>query len=495
MDQGTVDFLINYEGELRGMTRPDKGIINSLTMLAADNQENYRISFGIVQTIEQCIRGAPSHLKLVPIYLMDSIVKNVGGTYTRMFMQNLSDVFSEAFAVVDNKLRESFIKLLDTWRTQNVFPSEKNEEIRARLTRVLTSVPPPSMAGVHQQQVMGQAGGSAAPRGMNVLGNLHHPQQQAYGGAPVQEQRLDWQQQMQQQLGGSLVPPPQQQYPSQYGDHSSAQQQAWNTGQPHRLPSAHSASHPIGAELALQGAGGPSPFSQLLESVQQHIRSKSPDLGRAEGEQLKEDTKMPPPARAPSPLAPRVLKATELETRDVGDVIKSMYQDHPFQCKSDGRRFKSKEELEKHLDRLFSINKARKDCTGVKERHWFSTAQEWCLRAEGNDASGSNDRGRGSGVTVDVDAKSRAEVIESVVHADDFEHGVRCAACNEPLKRVYDSEEDIWVFRGCVRVGAGGQQDPAGRTLVHVGCFQPGSSLSPLSTPASTIGWGTSASS
>lgn len=40
----------------------------------------------------------------------------------RIQVQNLTEVFSGAFSIVDNKMRESFIKLLDTWRTQSVFP-------------------------------------------------------------------------------------------------------------------------------------------------------------------------------------------------------------------------------------------------------------------------------------------------------------------------------------------------------------------------------------
>ena len=64
---------------------------------------------------------------------MDSIVKNVGGAYSSLFMTNLTPTFCDAFGVVDNKTRQSFIKLLDTWQTQSVFSQQKNDEIRLRL--------------------------------------------------------------------------------------------------------------------------------------------------------------------------------------------------------------------------------------------------------------------------------------------------------------------------------------------------------------------------
>ena len=82
---------------------------------------------------------APPQLKLIPLYLMDSIVKNVGGAYSSLFMTNLTPTFYDAFSVADNKTRQSMIKLLDTWQTQNVFSQQKNNEIRLRLAAILTA--------------------------------------------------------------------------------------------------------------------------------------------------------------------------------------------------------------------------------------------------------------------------------------------------------------------------------------------------------------------
>ena len=182
----TEEFLRQYEADLRAMTRADKGLINSLTMLAADHVSNADFRMGIVRTIEkvvttvcstifsqhsfffrslQCtinlclrrhlvsycqdclvildrtahkIQALPQH-KLIPLYLMDSIVKNVGGAYSSLFMTNLTPTFCDAFGVVDNKTRQSFIKLLDTWQTQSVFSQQKNDEIRLRLAALLSA--------------------------------------------------------------------------------------------------------------------------------------------------------------------------------------------------------------------------------------------------------------------------------------------------------------------------------------------------------------------
>eukprot|EP00960_Hanusia_phi_P067551 766653-Hanusia_phi.AAC.13 len=156
MDPAAIEFLQSYESELVGMQRPDKGVINVLTMLASDNIDAPPVANGIVACIEKCIRMFPPNKKLIPLYLMDSIIKNVGTVYTHLFMQNLTEIFCNSFAAVDNQTRASYIKLLDTWKVsdsssssssslsliqshqaQSVFPPAKNEEIRTRLAAML----------------------------------------------------------------------------------------------------------------------------------------------------------------------------------------------------------------------------------------------------------------------------------------------------------------------------------------------------------------------
>jgi len=131
------DLLYRYEIEVFSMQRPDKGIINALTMMAADNIENVPVANGIVRTIERCIQQMQPSRKIIPLYVMDSIIKNVGGIYTRMIMQNLAVIFSSAFLEVDNTMRASFIKLLDTWQTQAVFSRDVIDDIRVRLANIL----------------------------------------------------------------------------------------------------------------------------------------------------------------------------------------------------------------------------------------------------------------------------------------------------------------------------------------------------------------------
>jgi len=58
----TDEFLRQYETDLRAMTRADKGLINSLTMLAADHVSNGDIRMGIVRTIEKVVTTVSSFI-------------------------------------------------------------------------------------------------------------------------------------------------------------------------------------------------------------------------------------------------------------------------------------------------------------------------------------------------------------------------------------------------------------------------------------------------
>lgn len=69
--------------------------------------------------------------KLPLLYLLDSIVKNIGGVYLQLFSRNLVTTFRSAYEnVVDEATRSAMLRLLDTW--DPLFP-QKTKIIRDRL--------------------------------------------------------------------------------------------------------------------------------------------------------------------------------------------------------------------------------------------------------------------------------------------------------------------------------------------------------------------------
>ncbi|XP_048389435.2 pre-mRNA cleavage complex 2 protein Pcf11 isoform X4 [Stegostoma tigrinum] len=111
-DTAKADACKEYQSSLEDLTFNSKPHINNLTILA---EENLKYSPEIVKLIEAQITKAPASEKLPVMYLMDSIVKNVGGSYISLFAQNLSLIFSSVFEKVDESTRKSLFKLRSTW--------------------------------------------------------------------------------------------------------------------------------------------------------------------------------------------------------------------------------------------------------------------------------------------------------------------------------------------------------------------------------------------
>jgi pre-mRNA cleavage complex 2 protein Pcf11 len=59
---------------------------------------------------------SPPKVKLTGFYLLDSIVKNVKGSYVSHFQRNLADLFLSTFNVADANMQRALLHLFDTWR-------------------------------------------------------------------------------------------------------------------------------------------------------------------------------------------------------------------------------------------------------------------------------------------------------------------------------------------------------------------------------------------
>ncbi|KAI1210430.1 uncharacterized protein F4807DRAFT_65863 [Annulohypoxylon truncatum] len=131
--------------DLQGFARNE---INTLTMIARENTEHAHAISGALQ--EHIKRVIPPK-KLPALYLLDSIVKNVGTPYTLYFGRKLYQTFMDAYASVDMATRRKMDEMLRTWKepvpgsldTRPVFPPDvtrpiENALIKARTTALQT---------------------------------------------------------------------------------------------------------------------------------------------------------------------------------------------------------------------------------------------------------------------------------------------------------------------------------------------------------------------
>lgn len=101
-----------YDQFLIQLTFNSKEMINNLTKIAG---ENIKSATGLSFVIEARIINAAPTGKLPYLYLLDSIVKNIGGVYVHKFSRNLYNVFRNVYGSAAPQVKNSMHRLLNTW--------------------------------------------------------------------------------------------------------------------------------------------------------------------------------------------------------------------------------------------------------------------------------------------------------------------------------------------------------------------------------------------
>ncbi|KAI1633944.1 hypothetical protein F4809DRAFT_555551 [Biscogniauxia mediterranea] len=136
--------------------------IQNLTLIARENTEH---ALAISGALQEHIKRVAPHKKLPSLYVLDSIVKNVGTPYTLFFGRKLYQTFMDAYAMVDNATRRKMDEMLKTWKepvpgsidTRPVFPPDVVRPIENALIKARTSALQAQQEHMRgQQQLLGR---------------------------------------------------------------------------------------------------------------------------------------------------------------------------------------------------------------------------------------------------------------------------------------------------------------------------------------------------
>lgn len=104
------------------------------------------------------LEQTPPDRKLPALYVLDSIVKNVGTPYTLFLGRNLYQTFMDAYSLVNSQVRKKLDEMLKTWKepvpgsldTRPVFSVETTRPIENALIKARTHA-------IQQQQLQARS--------------------------------------------------------------------------------------------------------------------------------------------------------------------------------------------------------------------------------------------------------------------------------------------------------------------------------------------------
>lgn len=134
-----MSVVEDYAASITELTFNSRPIIDTLTTIARENTEE---ADGILNVITSRIYKCIPEQKLFALYLLDSICKTVGNPYNILIGDDIFQIFSKTYLLVNDGVRQKMTNLFETWKTTKtkgtnlpLFPREQLDKIQGFLEK------------------------------------------------------------------------------------------------------------------------------------------------------------------------------------------------------------------------------------------------------------------------------------------------------------------------------------------------------------------------
>ncbi|KAF0693351.1 Aste57867_15683 [Aphanomyces stellatus] len=532
MGDKIVNTLKQYDGMINEMgAYPAKHIINSLTMIAEDLTMAKHIAPFLVKKLS--VVGPAYRLPI--LYLMDSIIKNVGGPYAYLFGQTLGPVYVDSVGKVNPTDLKRFNHVLKTWETARLFPSTTlipmREAADAALRVAQPSDQPTSFSGVRGSTPTSSLGGrSSSAREVSAvemqMRKLLTQLQTEDGVHPTEQLSLEEVRAQNPDLYAHLKstceappapvlaaapvvappvlghrPPPRQQHqPTEpllpHPHHHAAPSHGGGL-----LPPPQSRAMPRAADPPLRRSPPSRPPSRVHPTRQgfipRHLQQPShghqhPHSHHPHQQQQSSSSQQAPSAhdvmkllKKINAMPGRAIKASDIQVnkKRIDEHVYSLYGALPHVSTSSGLRFKDNKKLSEHMDFLFHYNRAVRERTkGGISRSWYPNEEQWST----DFCTVSNSREETSAGFVQQDVEPEMDKDELNAARVPVDASItKCRICGcvpldillgpipvEPFTKCWDEDEEEWMYQNAV-VGTIQTADvlPNKQTIFHKYCY------------------------
>ncbi|KAH8888210.1 hypothetical protein GQ53DRAFT_767715 [Thozetella sp. PMI_491] len=466
----------DYQHALEDLTMNSRIEIGNLTSVAKDSLQH---AHAIAEVLQNHIKKAPPNRTLPALYVLDSIVKNVGTPYTLYFGKNLFSIFMGAYTKVDNMTRRKMDEMLKTWKEPvpgsmtklPVFPLEttrpiENALIGARNAALAanqssfqtqqqllsrgrqppiqrdTPTPPNVRPGAYTQPPSGPNGIHADPNGAQHAYPMHQNAPTQYPGPSTPQPAPP--------LAGAPAHYPQ---PPAYGvpagtSVDNIKQDLQQLIVMARVESAQSP-HDIRIQTKLKALLDLQTFLQSQNLSQDQlmlVKTKVAELTNTRGGLVR---------------APLSTVSSNAEFRPASlkiwnpNLVSQLYDSLGPPCTQCGRRFtvdeKGRAQKTAHMDWHFRVNQriAEAEKKG-QHRSFYVDEMDWIRSREAIDTdyvAVQPDRSSTGGATV------KASKMQYIAVPDDPRINTMCPICQEKFEMKWLDEAQEWVWMDTVKVG------------------------------------------